>query len=1073
MDKINLVVGDNFEDVNKAVVKKINIKDLSKKNLVIVPDRFSLLCEKLIFESLNIESYFNIEVMGISLFAKQVFEKLNCQFEYVDKIESKIIIRKAINNVKNKMRCFVGEINQQIVDLIFNSVISFKTNKVAPQEVFNSAVSDNFLSAKLMDLSLIYEEYERLLNNRLDGSNVLTKLEELAEGYDFSSSNIFYVGFDGFTKQALSVMKVVAKTANSLTVGAIKPKIQNNSYIFDDEIYNNILALGEDKNLSVEVEEVSSTLSEKQKIFHKNLFSLRKEKVKIEQESFVHVFEGNDARSEIEKTAKLIKNLVVRKNVKFNEICVACGNLSDYQNLIENIFNKYGIATYVDCGEKLKNNPFISFCLSFLKILNCENERENFMTTALSVFSPLEKEEKIALCEYVEKFGKKFNILGRLEDENIQNVINKIKKVIENLKLKLNNGELNYIEIFNQIIENFNLEEKLTQKSKDLLDNGFIKESKLFSAIMPAVEITLKSVEKSLDLQDISLGEFIEILESVFAEQEIATIPLSVDSVFVGDITTSYFAKCDYVFVLGANSNSVPRINSDIAILSDDILEKISDKIVLTPTVKMINRRNRFKAFGQLLNFNKELFVMYSLNGSSGEKLLPSVVVKDILEIFGKEILVSIREEVYSDLIDKSEEEQHKIFAYLTGVKSNAKSVFLKQLETQVPILKNIMITLNKEFGDAIDKNKQFYEIINPLNNKIDKKILFFKNFSTKISQIENYFACPFKHFMQYGLKLKENPNAVVNTANVGSFLHKVAEEFLKEKNDNIQKIRDKKAGLKNIVAEIVNKTLKNKSFQNFTFLENAVALELLKEESVSLCEYLYETYFKSKLKPKYLEFKFGDENKFLLNVENENFGLVGIVDRIDVCDDKCVIIDYKSGTSTKGNDKELYYGEKLQVFAYAEAIKQILNLKPYGVYYFPISNKFDENDSNRYKLKGKSVENEDFLLSMDTTLSDENRKSNIFPCSLNSASSKNKFKSTSSMVNEAVFKDMCEYAIAMIKNAISEILEGITCVSPTENACAFCPYVSICQKSDTTAIREFEEEVKSGSFSLNNETKK
>ena len=87
MKEIKLIVADNFQDMNAGVISKINVKDLSFKNLVIVPDRFSLLAEKLIFKTLNIKAYFNIEVMGISDLANMVFKKLGLNIQFVTKEE--------------------------------------------------------------------------------------------------------------------------------------------------------------------------------------------------------------------------------------------------------------------------------------------------------------------------------------------------------------------------------------------------------------------------------------------------------------------------------------------------------------------------------------------------------------------------------------------------------------------------------------------------------------------------------------------------------------------------------------------------------------------------------------------------------------------------------------------------------------------------------------------------------------------------------------------------------------------------------------------------------------------------
>ncbi|MDD4408750.1 MAG: hypothetical protein PHC47_02765, partial [Clostridia bacterium] len=94
--KIDVVVGNNFKDVNQTAIKMIDVKNFKFQNYIIVPDRFSLLMEKLIFQTLKITSTLNISVMGISRFAAIVFEKLDISYDIVSKQESLLILRTAM-----------------------------------------------------------------------------------------------------------------------------------------------------------------------------------------------------------------------------------------------------------------------------------------------------------------------------------------------------------------------------------------------------------------------------------------------------------------------------------------------------------------------------------------------------------------------------------------------------------------------------------------------------------------------------------------------------------------------------------------------------------------------------------------------------------------------------------------------------------------------------------------------------------------------------------------------------------------------------------------------------------------
>lgn len=207
------------------------------------------------------------------------------------------------------------------------------------------------------------------------------------------------------------------------------------------------------------------------------------------------------------------------------------------------------------------------------------------------------------------------------------------------------------------------------------------------------------------------------------------------------------------------------------------------------------------------------------------------------------------------------------------------------------------------------------------------------------------------------------------------------------------------------------------------------------------------------------------EDNKFEIKILDTNFSLVGVVDRVDVCGNNDIIIDYKTSSLAKGNCEELFYGEKVQIFAYAKALQEVNNLQPQGVFYLPILNKFDDEKKLPYMLRGKFVNDETFVKQMDTTLSLENRKSTIFPCELKKELSKTselqimnarggKNPENKHVSNED-FNAMMDYAIKMIENAIKEIwVDGNTKVNPNVSACLHCPYLAICQKGASQKIR-------------------
>ena len=107
----------------------------------------------------------------------------------------------------------------------------------------------------------------------------------------------------------------------------------------------------------------------------------------------------------------------------------------------------------------------------------------------------------------------------------------------------------------------------------------------------------LDSIERIMGDKKSSLLGYIEILEHYISSINLSTVPVGVDTIFVGDATMSYFEEKDYFFLIGANDNLLPRMLGDNLILDDDSISTLDKFYDIAPTIKMINRRNRFKLF--------------------------------------------------------------------------------------------------------------------------------------------------------------------------------------------------------------------------------------------------------------------------------------------------------------------------------------------------------------------------------------------------------------------------------------------------------------------------------------------
>ena len=208
-----------------------------------------------------------------------------------------------------------------------------------------------------------------------------------------------------------------------------------------------------------------------------------------------------------------------------------------------------------------------------------------------------------------------------------------------------------------------------------------------------------------------------------------------------------------------------------------------------------------------------------------------------------------------------------------------------------------------------------------------------------------------------------------------------------------------------------------------------------------------------------FVPFRFEHEFKGEKALKLENIEIIGKIDRVDISGDMLRIVDYKSGKAD-ANLKELYYGNKLQLFLYSLAIEREMNKKVIGGFYLPLHNKFSREIKNNYCLNGYFV-NEDFVIRALDKNVQASERSEIVDMRLTKD-----FKARS-MPDNNEMENLKNYSKRVSENAVDEIKSGYIKPSPLDysNACEYCPYSQTCLKKCKNLSMRRSNSVKLSSF--------
>ena len=1058
-------------------------QDVFNDYIVIVPETKTLLAERFLLDHHKNHSFANIYVYSFN----RLLEKIQTHKVLpISKEAGVMIVRNLIMELEDNLVCYkktAGTIG--FAENIYDTISQLKTSGISPIELSMTAEKvSTALQIKLKDIALIYDAYENKLGEELvDSNDKLVMLEKESALSDFvKNSKLYVVGFDSLTASASSVIKSFVKNAQSVTVSAsfMHPK-KANSHIADNDVYERYQQIADSLKIKYEPYFRAQTLKGDFLHIRENLFAYPINKKKTTGN--IKIFGTPSYFIEARRVASQIKQDILENKCRYKDNAIyVCSE--EQTEFVVSALKEFEIPHFVSLNYEFETHPFFTFIKGLFTVVKRNLEMQDILTFSRNQLLYLDKNKLDDFDNYVHKYAINYSKFTKpfmtKEEENKQfknaeeirqELINVVAKFVQIYNPNMTIGEV--VDGLRAFLKDFNMPMKL--EKLESLQN---KQNELPSAyatrqVMNKADEVLKMLKQFLGEQKVDLNDFYTLLISGLQSADISLLPLGIDQVQVVNSQEGLY-EIKNLYVVGASDGLFPLRTQDLGLIQDseiNSLEGIAEKKI-EPTIKSINRRERYKVF-ELLQFPTEKLVLsFSEHALNGEELKVSSLVQMVLGLFKTKEDVDFEiEQVYSSFDDFAVSMQDKEKLALS---LGSKKVMQNYLGESLSRYKNgydynagfdfinsLYHSLENTFSEEV--KEKFNNINNEqtIKNIENADQLFFKKGTTSISELEKYFACPFKHFADYGLKLKEKEMANMKALDVGDILHLVAEKFVKQASKN------KIVNVEKFAVNTLKQVLED---EKYSVEENRVLISIMENEVVRLCNALYEEIKVSAFKPVDTESWFGKEGKYSGIIVNDapKIELVGKIDRIDKTDEFHRIIDYKTGKIDAGLD-DVYYGVKIQLPVYLSALRKETT-KPAGVLYFPIRNEFAKGKDKAgelYKMKGFILNNPEAILKMDKTYSYDSPKSDFISPELKTAKAlKNsgvfEFSGRDNLVSEAEIESLASYVRAVSKQATKEILEGFIMPSPfakskTNKPCDYCEYRNVCGiiSNDYSSLRE------------------
>lgn len=1019
MSRLILTKGIDITSASEQVVADIApfVSCFEEDQIIIVPDRYSLITEKLVFEKLGISSTLNIKVMGINRFASLILQKQNAMPKSMSNNGALIALGKAVYEEKDNFKFFPkSNIDVSFLQQIKNTISQLKTSEVTPEQL------EKLADDKIHDIYLIYKNYEEKQKTGVDLADFLDVFIQNIEKADFENTRIYFAFFDSMTSQGLSIVNLLLKKAKSVEFALDSPQSQQkNKFIYDTSLEGNLKNLAREARVEIE-EKIVTSSNFVSNFISNNIYLSNPQNINIK--NFANFWECSTADAQFEAVAREIKSHVVLGG-RYSDCVVGVSALDENYCVMKRIFEDYEIPCFFDVDLTLAQTKPIEFLNLVFEFFE-EKDMSILYDIISNIYSNLDGCERSEICEFLDKYKLVDQDLDlhKLENEDDEKTYEKIKNILNVITPHFidKNGCVlggDFVGFLRNIFDAFDMQ-KTTQKMHDYhLENGDLEKQKIYEKINEKIEDIFNVFEEETKNEKLAFSEFVVLLNNVFDGTKLSVVPLGVDQVFVGDVSKSFFENGKIFFLCGANQDRMPDFQKDVGLISDKDIARFSGKVKIDPTIRTINLRKRLKLCSVLSIPKQKLFVSWVALGDDGKKLTESTFVLGLVKMFAENVQKigfagDIQSEDFAKQISNSKRAKRQLINYLLSPNiqsaENYNSLFyllskndskIEQIVSQIN-RKNIIKNLSN--SDVLLKKKRF-----------------------SVSGLETYAKCPFKYYVEKGLGITEKRPIDLDPILTGNIVHFVLEKYFSAK-----QTKDPERFVEFAFGELSKKTEYAVLFGHKKF---KYGLDRLKKECVKTIKDIVANQSVSKFKISNLEFVVRGDG---FDEELTDLAFFGVVDRIDRLDDKAIVIDYKTGKVDRSS-KNFYYGNKIQIFVYCRALEKFCGLKTVGAFYAPISNKKLKKKYEGYLLEGE-LENFDPDYSVD---------GGVLGLNLTSKKQPKKTKNFV-LVNENNFENRKNYAVEIMKTNLRNIKAGFINCSPQRDGinqtCDNCKFLGVCQ---------------------------
>ncbi len=1064
---LHLLIGRDWISNRKEILNRISndVAQKKEKRILLVPELITHEIERLLCSYAGNTSSRYAEVLSFTRLARRVSEYTGRAPEpCLDNGGRVVAMAASARQLSSRLKAYAAvETKPEFLSGLIDAVDEFKRCCITPQDLIQASRSlEGSFAQKLEELSLIMESYDSFCSRgKRDPRDQQTWLLEQMEDCSFAAEHVFYIdGFPDFTRQNLAIIAHLIQNSSDVTVSLNCDCIGSSMLAFEKagDTAGELYRIAQKAGISIQVEiipEIPTILQPvRDKLFQGSISASL-------DSNCLKTIRAESAFRECMDAACRVLSLV-QDGCRYRDISIVCTDMDTYKPLMDLVFHRMKIPLYCAGTEEILQKSVISTVLAALDAALSGFDQRNVLRYLRSSLFPVDPD----LCDYLENYCVIWGIRGRKWLQSWENhpdgLTNVWTEQQEALLAELNHARITAIvplehleqgfrnaknvqeqvKVVYHFLEEIQLEDRLAAMARQMDDSGDNRSAQILNQLW---EILLSALEQLYDILGDTYWDqehFVRLFRLLLSQYDVGTIPPVLDAVQMGPVSSMRCNTQKHLFVLGAEEGKLPGYSGSAGVLTDQ--ERVTLRQLGVPLTggAMEGIQAEFaEIYGVFCGATDSITVF-----SSGEQ--PSFLFRRLSLLSGT--VQSAEESAGFALADAFD-----AGAYLVRCSAEQEAAALGILDAYQKAVTHSSYNL----GTIREENIHS---------------LYGTTLNLSASQIDRLAECRLSYFLKYGLRAQERKEVTVDPAEFGTYVHAVLE--------NTARCIQEMGGFHQVSLEetlnIAHRFSDEYAAERFSQIDSERITYLFRRnirELDMVVEELWNELKDSLFEPVGFEVAFGDpEGLPPISIPNSRINAIlrGFVDRVDVWNSPGSsyyrVVDYKTGK--KDFDYcDIFNGVGLQMLLYLFALRNSsepalgTHPVPAGVQYFPARVPYLSTDRtmdkteaekervSQWKRKGLLLEDEEVLQAMEPG---EHPRRMCYSIRKDGSYS-------GDLADRDQLRMLERYVFHILKDLVETIASGNVDPNPytrgsSHNACAFCPYGSVCKEASEEGRRNY-----------------